>query len=79
MAQNRVAELRQAQVPPMSPTGLADRLGVRERTVYRWERGESGIPDEKKLALAELFGVSVLWLMGWEEEGNGGNGQRLAA
>jgi hypothetical protein len=33
-----------------------------------WEDGRAAIPDECKPRLAQLFGVSVVWLMGEEEE-----------
>ncbi len=46
-------------------------MRVSERTVYRWEAGEVAIPDQKKLDLADLFGVSVIWLMGWEDQTEG--------
>lgn len=67
---NRIEALRNAS--GLSRAGVADRLAVTERTVYRWERGETSIPDDKKLALAQLFGgVSVIHMMGWEENGDG--------
>lgn len=76
---NRLTALREAA--DLLPVDVASRLRVTERTVYRWERGESAIPDRHKLALAELFGVSVAWLMRWEDQGNGNGdgGQRQAA
>lgn len=37
-------------------------------TVYRWERGEIQIPDSAKVKLADLFGVSISWLMGWDPD-----------
>jgi len=76
MAKNRIEMLRQAA--GMKPVDIASRLGVTERTAYRWERGEVQIPDAQKLALAELFEVTVSFLMGWPDEPNG-NGQRVAA
>jgi transcriptional regulator with XRE-family HTH domain len=72
---NRIASLRAAS--GLTRTQVAARLGLKsERTVYRWETGGSGIPDSSKFALAEMFGVSVPWLMGWEDEGNGDGGGR---
>lgn len=49
----------------LRPVDIASKLGVTERTAYRWERGEVQIPDERKLQLADLFAVSVPFLMGW--------------
>ena len=75
---NRIEALRNAS--GMSRAGVADRLGVTERTVYRWERGDNPVPDEQKLKLAELFGgVSVVHMMGWEDNGNNGDSHRRAA
>lgn len=72
---NRLASLRQAQ--GLSRTDIASQLGLKtDRTVHRWETGESQIPDHRKLELAELFGVSVVWLMCWEADDGNGNGER---
>lgn len=62
---NRLAELRTAA--GLSRPALASRLGLKsDRTVYRWESGESQIPDETKLELAAMFEVSPAHLMGWD-------------
>jgi DNA-binding transcriptional regulator YiaG len=75
---NRIASLRAAS--GLSRPDVAARLGLKsERTVYRWEIGESGVPDASKLALAELFGVSVAWVMGWEDGGDGDGGREVRA
>jgi DNA-binding transcriptional regulator YiaG len=75
---NRIAQLRNAS--GLSRTDVAARLGLKsERTVYRWETGESSVPDPTKLELAQMFGVSVSWLLGWEDGDDGGGGQRQAA
>lgn len=63
----------------MSRTQVAAELGVSERTVYRWETGETSVPDDQKLALSELFGVSVPWLMGWVGLPENGNDAKSAA
>lgn len=76
MPRNRITLLRNTQ--GLKPVDIASRLGVTERTAWRWERGEVQIPDDKKLALAELFGVTVGFLMGWPED-NGDDGERAAA
>lgn len=41
-------------------------IGKDTTTLYRWETGRQPIPDEDKHSLAELFGVTVAWMMGWE-------------
>jgi transcriptional regulator with XRE-family HTH domain len=74
---NRLYRLREAQ--GLSRTDISERLGVSERTVYRWERGDTHIPDDHKLTLADLFGVSVTWLMRWSEDTNGNGGERAVA
>lgn len=66
---NRIAKCRQMQ-GGMRRTELAHHLGVGEFTIARWEKGHTGIPDEQKLAMADLFGVDPCWLMGWDH-GNG--------
>ena len=65
---NRLAELRRAQ--GLTLETLSRTLGVAQSTVNRWERGQTGIPDRYKLDLAEIFAVSVPFLMGWEPNGN---------
>lgn len=75
---NRIALLRNTQ--GLKHVDVASRIGVTERTVWRWEKGEVQIPDDRKLELAALFGVTVGFLMGWPEgNGNGDNGERTAA
>ena len=66
ISMNRVRELRVAR--ELKQYDLAAELRVDQSTVARWERNVGSIPDEKKLALAELFGVSVEHLMGWDRE-----------
>lgn len=62
---NRIAELRRAR--DMKLYDISYTLRVDPSTVSRWESGETTIPDPQKLKLAELFDVSVAYLMGWEE------------
>jgi transcriptional regulator with XRE-family HTH domain len=47
---------------------LGDFLDVHERTIYRYERGDTSIPDETRARLCDLFGVSLDHLMGRENE-----------
>lgn len=47
---------------------FADRLGyANHSTVARIERGEIDIAQSKIARFAEVLGVPVSWLMGWEE------------
>ena len=46
---------------------LAIDLATTERTIFRYEAGESAMSDEFKLTTARYFGVSVAALMGWPE------------
>jgi transcriptional regulator with XRE-family HTH domain len=62
---NRLAEIRKAR--GLERYDISARFRVDPTTVYRWERGESTIPDEKKPELAEFLGVSVAYLMGWDD------------
>lgn len=50
---------------------VADRLGVTESTVQRYESGNiKNLKYETMVELAELFGVSPAFLMGWTSEDN---------
>lgn len=65
----------------LSLEDVASLRGVSRSTVHRWEMGEVQIPDDQKLALAELFGVRVVFLMGWDRvpsEKDGDNGEEAA-
>lgn len=66
---NRLRELRGLR--QLRLADLAEELGVSIRTVNRWERAERPIPDAQKVRLAEIFGVSVSWLMCWDDGDNG--------
>lgn len=65
---NRLKELRQEK--KLSQKELADYLGVNEKTISRWENGESTIKSDKAQALADYFGVSVGYLLGYSEKVN---------
>lgn len=66
MAQNRLAEL--IADAGFKQNAFAHRIGVDPSTVSRWAAGITMIPDGKKEELAERFGVSVSFLMGWDED-----------
>ncbi len=52
----------------LSQEGLGDRLGVSRQSIYKWE-SNTALPEiDKLVALSKLFGVSVGWLLGVEED-----------
>ncbi len=62
-----IVDLRHAS--GMTQLELAEKLSYTDKAVSKWERGES-IPDITVLIkIAELFGVSVDWLISEEHEG----------
>ncbi|HFU4001217.1 TPA: helix-turn-helix domain-containing protein [Streptococcus suis] len=62
---NRLKELRQEK--KLSQKELAEKIGVHYRTLQNWENGESQIKPDKAQALADHFGVSVGYLLGYSE------------
>lgn len=62
---NRLKELRQEK--KLSQKELAENIGVHYRTLQNWENGENQIKPEKAQQLADFFGVSVGYLLGYEE------------
>ncbi len=67
MPTNRLRKLREVQ--GIAPERIALTLGVSRHTYDRWETGQTSIKDHHKQGLAELFGVSIPYLMGWDEAG----------
>ena len=63
---NRLKELRKEK--KFSQKEIAEALGVNEKTVFRWENGESTIKSDKAQALADYFGVSVGYLLGYSDD-----------
>lgn len=66
---NRLKELRQDKKKTQKQ--LADEVGVTKRTYIYWEKGERQIKPDKAQKLADYFGVSVGYLLGFgtiEEE-----------
>ena len=52
----------------LSQEALGERLGVSRQSIYKWESGTALPEIEKLIALSKLFGVSVGWLLGVEED-----------
>lgn len=52
----------------LSQEALGERLGVSRQAIYKWE-SSAAVPEiDKLVALSKLFGVSVGWLLGVEED-----------
>ena len=61
----RLKELRKAK--KLTQEELAKEIGVSKITILRWENGERQIKPDKVQLLADYFGVSVGYLLGYEE------------
>lgn len=61
---NRLKELRKEK--GLSQVAFSKEIGIPLRTLQRWENGESQIKPDKAQALADHFGVSVGYLLGYE-------------
>ena len=62
---NRLKELRKEK--KLTQKELADKINVSKITVLRWEDGTSNIKPEKAKKLADYFGVSVPYLLGYDD------------
>ena len=62
---NRLKELRQEK--KLSQKEIALELQIPLRTYQRWENSESQIKPDKAQQLADFFGVSVGYLLGYEK------------
>ncbi|MBY5033874.1 helix-turn-helix domain-containing protein [Streptococcus gallolyticus] len=62
---NRLKELRQEK--KLSQKELAKKIGVHYRTLQNWENSESQIKPDKAQALADHFGVTVAYLLGYSD------------
>ena len=62
---NRLKELRKDK--NKSQKEIAELLEVNEKTISRWEKGERPIKTDKAQQLANIFGVSVGYLLGYDE------------
>lgn len=63
---NRLKELRQEK--KLTQQELANEIGVTKRTYIYWEKGERQIKPEKAQQLADFFGVSVGYLLGYIDD-----------
>jgi hypothetical protein len=68
---NRLKELRLSKEFKdkigMTQQEIADEIGVTKRTYIYWEQGERPIKPDKAQQLADFFGVSVGYLLGFTE------------
>ena len=62
---NRLKELRKQK--GLTQQELADEISVSKITILRWENEERQIKPEKAQQLADYFGVSVGYLLGYSE------------
>lgn len=72
---NRLKELRKEK--SLTQKSLADEMGVTKRTIIAWENGERDIKFDKAQQLADFFGVSVGYLLGFESNQDGCLGELL--
>lgn len=63
----RLRELQRAE--KLTQQELADIAEVSKRTIQNWEDGTSNIKPEKAKKLADHFGVSVGYLLGYDDSG----------
>ena len=63
---NRLKELREEK--GLSQKETADAFQVSRRGVQYWESGESQIKPDKAQLLADYFGVSVGYLLGYSDD-----------
>ena len=62
---NRLRELQRAE--KLTQQELADIAEVSKRTIQNWEDGTSNIKPKKAKKLADYFGVSVGYLLGYDD------------
>ena len=63
---NRLKELRKEK--KLTQKELADKINVSKITVLRWENGERVPKSDKAQQLADFFGVSVGYLLGYSDK-----------
>ncbi|MGT2896156.1 DNA-binding protein [Streptococcus satellite phage Javan175] len=64
--ENKIKDLRKEK--GLTQQELADEIGVSKLTILRWEQGQRDIKTEKAQQLADYFGVSVGYLLGYSED-----------
>lgn len=62
---NRLRELQRAE--KLTQQELADIAEVSKRTIQNWEKRENNIKPEKAKKLADYFGVSIPYLLGYDD------------
>ena len=62
---NRLKELRKEK--KLTQKELAQNIGAGLRTIQTWENGESQIKPDKAEKLADFFGVSIGYLLGYDD------------
>lgn len=62
---NRLKELRKEK--KLSQKEIAKEMSISEKTLSRWENGESNIKPDKAQQLANYFGVNVGYLLGYND------------
>ena len=65
MKMSRLKELRQEK--KMTQQELAKEIGVSKLTILNWEKGEHQIKSDKAKQLADFFGVSIGYLLGYSD------------
>lgn len=63
---NRIKELRKQR--KLSQKTLSEKIGVNIRTVQRWERGEGVMKPPTAEGVANFFGVSAGYLLGYSQK-----------
>lgn len=63
---NRLKELRKSQ--KMTRVELAEKIGVTKLTILNWEHGTHEIKGSNAKKLADLFGVSIPYLLGYDTD-----------
>lgn len=56
---------------PRSDSAIADALKVSKQSICLWRNGQRSPKKSKMLEIAEMYGVDIGWLMGFDEEPEG--------
>lgn len=63
---NRLKQLRKEK--GLAQQELSEAIAAPARTIQRWENGENQIKENRASQLADYFGVSIGYLLGYEPE-----------